>query len=144
LEGTVLSLCSLAAAGSLFRCPSALVLNKIVLLMICRDVHSHNTNLLLPHFARQNRAFAMQPFTTSFSRLVRIALIAPYAGLALAQQLTGAHIPLSYPGLDSNCLEALNTSVSCPAFLSPLSVKCVSLRMCRRQNKAHTMAVAQS
>jgi len=63
----------------------------------------------------------------SLFRLLYTALLGSYSGIALAQQLTDAYIPMSYPGLGDNCLEALNTSVSCPAYLSPLSVKYVTL-----------------
>ena len=51
------------------------------------------------------------------------ALLYSCLGLTAAQQLTDAYIPMSYPGLGGDCLEALNTSVACPAYLSPLSVK---------------------
>lgn len=57
------------------------------------------------------------------SRYVTTAILALSPLVAFAQQLSDAYIPLSYPGLSTSCQDALNTSVSCPAFLSPLSVK---------------------
>lgn len=43
-----------------------------------------------------------------------------------AQQLSGAQMYMGYPGLSTSCEQALNTSVSCPIFLSPLSAKSVT------------------
>jgi len=44
-------------------------------------------------------------------------------GLTWAQQLSDFQIYMGYPGLSSSCEQALNTSVSCPAFLSSVSVR---------------------
>ncbi|KAI9823660.1 MAG: hypothetical protein M1826_007678 [Phylliscum demangeonii] len=38
-----------------------------------------------------------------------------------AQQLSGSQMFIGYPGLSPSCQHALNTTVSCPPFLSPLS-----------------------
>jgi len=43
-----------------------------------------------------------------------------------AQQLSGAQMYMGYPGLSTSCEQALNTSVSCPIILSPLSAKSVT------------------
>ncbi|KAF2719531.1 carbohydrate-binding module family 50 protein [Polychaeton citri CBS 116435] len=43
-------------------------------------------------------------------------------GSSWAQQLSGASMFVNYTGLSSSCVNALNTSVSCPLFLSPTSV----------------------
>jgi hypothetical protein len=41
---------------------------------------------------------------------------------AMAQQLSGAQMFVSYQWLSASCIDALNTTVSCPIFLGPLSL----------------------
>jgi hypothetical protein len=58
------------------------------------------------------------------------AVLALLFGSTWAQQPSGAQMYMGYLGLSESCEEALNTSVSCPIFLSPLSVKSVISRLC--------------
>ncbi len=72
-----------------------------------------------------SRGFKLANLTRRFA--VALALL---SGSTWAQQLSGAQIYMGYPGLSASCEQVLNTSVSCPIFLSPLSAKSVTPGSC--------------
>jgi hypothetical protein len=49
--------------------------------------------------------------------------------VSLAQQLSGSQMWMNYPGLSSQCLQALNTTVSCSLVLNSLSSRQVRVKL---------------
>jgi hypothetical protein len=61
---------------------------------------------------------------TAFRTLYAAVLALLFSSI-WAQQLNGTQMDMGYPGLSTACGNALNTSVDCPIFLSPLSARSV-------------------
>ena len=68
---------------------------------------------------RITAAFAKNSIMKVSSIFATVVLVS--SSLAWAQQLSDSQAYIEYPGLSPSCEQALNTSVSCPIFLSQVS-----------------------
>jgi hypothetical protein len=55
-----------------------------------------------------------------------ILFLTLYFAPTWTQQISGTQMWMNYPGLSTNCLQALNTSVACSIVLNPLSSRWVN------------------
>jgi hypothetical protein len=62
--------------------------------------------------------------------MLQLAVATALCGLVLlcqttAQQFSDVPLPVNYPGISDGCFDALNTTVTCPAFLIDISIEYV-------------------